>query len=164
MPRVPPYLDKQCCAFQPLLHCFVNATCGLTSRLAAIGKCSYYVLMLISNPPAASRRAPSCIPAAALGRVSTGARATVAGLVILRQRPGTAKGVIFLTLEDETGVINVIVWRKLYEQYRRAIIAGRLLRVTGRLQHEGGVTHLIAEHIEDISPMLDLLLQREGAD
>ncbi|MDG1128201.1 OB-fold nucleic acid binding domain-containing protein [Seohaeicola saemankumensis] len=98
-----------------------------------------------------------------LGRVSTGHRVTVAGLVILRQRPGTAKGVIFLTLEDETGVINVIVWRKLYEQFRRAIIAGRLLRVTGRLQHEGGVTHLIAEHIEDISPMLDLLLQQEGA-
>ena len=97
-----------------------------------------------------------------LGRVSTGHRVTVAGLVILRQRPGTANGVIFLTLEDETGVINVIVWRKLYEQFRRAIIAGRLLRVTGRLQHEGGVTHLIAEYIEDISPMLDLLLQQEG--
>jgi len=115
--------------------------------------------MSISAP---SQRAPSCTPAANLGRVSTGGRVTVAGLVILRQRPGTAKGVIFLTLEDETGVINVIVWRKLYERYRRAIIAGRLLRVTGRLQHEGGVTHLIAEHIEDISAMLDLLVQREG--
>jgi DNA-directed RNA polymerase len=87
----------------------------------------------------------------------------VAGLVILRQRPGTAKGVIFLTLEDETGVINVIIWRKLYEPFRRAIIAGRLLRVTGRVQHEGGVTHLIAERIEDISDMLDLLLQDPAA-
>ena len=107
--------------------------------------------------------APACTRAADLGYVSTGHRATVAGLVILRQRPGTAKGVIFLTLEDETGVINVIIWRKLYEQFRRAIIAGRLLRVTGRVQHEGGVTHLIAERIEDISDMLDLLLQDPAA-
>ncbi|MDF1709860.1 MAG: OB-fold nucleic acid binding domain-containing protein [Paracoccaceae bacterium] len=111
----------------------------------------------------ASPPAPACTPAAHLGYVSTGHRVTVAGLVILRQRPGTAKGVIFLTLEDETGVINVIVWRKFYEQFRRAIIAGRLLRVTGRMQHEGGVSHLIAERIEDISDMLDLLLQDEAA-
>ena len=110
-------------------------------------------------PPAA----PPCTRAADLCYVSTGHRVTVAGLVILRQRPGTAKGVIFLTLEDETGVINVIVWRKLYEAFRRAIIAGRLLRVTGRMQHEGGVSHLIAERIEDISDMLDLLLQDPAA-
>ena len=115
--------------------------------------------MPASPAPHASPPAPACTRAADLGYVSTGHRATVAGLVILRQRPGTAKGVIFLTLEDETGVINVIIWRKLYEQFRRAIIAGRLLRVTGRVQHEGGVTHLIAERIEDISDMLDLLLQ-----
>jgi len=116
-----------------------------------------------SAPPSSTSRAPACTRAADLGYVSTGHRATVAGLVILRQRPGTAKGVIFLTLEDETGVINVIIWRKLYEQFRRAIIAGRLLRVTGRVQHEGGVTHLIAERIEDISDMLDLLLQDPAA-
>lgn len=82
----------------------------------------------------------------------------MAGLVILRQRPGTAKGVIFLTLEDETGVVNVIVWRKLYERYRRAVIAGRMLRVTGRVQGEGDVIHVIAEVIEDISYLLDQLL------
>jgi DNA-directed RNA polymerase len=87
-----------------------------------------------------------------------GARITVAGLVILRQRPGTANGVIFLTLEDETGVVNIIVWRALYERFRRAVIAGRMLRVTGRLQREHGVSHVIAEQIEDISPMLDRLL------
>jgi single-strand DNA-binding protein len=82
---------------------------------------------------------------------------TVAGLVILRQRPGTAKGVIFLTLEDETGVVNVVVWRKLYERFRRAVIAGRLLRITGRVQREAGVVHVLAEEIEDISAMLDRL-------
>jgi DNA-directed RNA polymerase len=112
-----------------------------------------------TTPTGSKPVAPPCTRAADLGYVSTGHRATVAGLVILRQRPGTAKGVIFLTLEDETGVINVIVWRKLYDVFRRAIIAGRLLRVTGRVQHEGSVTHLIAERIEDISDMLDLLLQ-----
>jgi DNA-directed RNA polymerase len=138
----------------------------LAIRLAATGKCSYIVLMPVTSARHASHAsppAPACTRAADLGYVSTGHRATVAGLVILRQRPGTAKGVIFLTLEDETGVINVIIWRKLYEQFRRAIIAGRLLRVTGRVQHEGGVTHLIAERIEDISDMLDLLLQDPAA-
>ena len=83
---------------------------------------------------------------------------SVAGLVILRQRPGTAKGVIFITLEDETGVVNVIVWRKMYERFRRAVIAGRMLRVTGRLQRAHSVTHIIAEEIEDISPLLDTLV------
>ncbi len=113
-------------------------------------------------PSSGEKHVPDCIPATGLACLGHGTRVCVAGLVILRQRPGTAKGVIFLTLEDETGTINVIIWRKLYDTYRRAIIAGRLLRVTGRLQHEGSVTHLIADHIEDISDMLDLLLQRDA--
>ena len=91
-----------------------------------------------------------------------GARIAVAGLVILRQRPGTAKGVIFLTLEDETGVVNIIVWRNIYERFRRAVIAGRMLRVTGRMQRAHGVTHVLAEEIEDISDLLDLLLAEDG--
>ncbi|MFQ5566347.1 MAG: error-prone DNA polymerase, partial [Paracoccaceae bacterium] len=66
-----------------------------------------------------------------------GARIAATGLVITRQRPGTASGVIFVTLEDETGVVNVIVWPKTYERFRRAVIAGRLLRITGKLQREG---------------------------
>ncbi|MFW8594636.1 OB-fold nucleic acid binding domain-containing protein [Cribrihabitans neustonicus] len=107
-------------------------------------------------------RPPACLPAARLGEPPENARITVAGLVILRQRPGTAKGVIFLTLEDETGIVNVIVWRKIYETFRRAVIAGRLLRVTGRLQRAHAVTHVIAESIEDISPMLDHLLSEQG--
>jgi error-prone DNA polymerase len=87
----------------------------------------------------------------------SGARITATGLVITRQRPGTASGVIFITLEDETGVINVIVWPKTYERFRRAVIAGRLLRITGKLQREGSVSHLIAGRIEDLSPWLDRL-------
>jgi single-strand DNA-binding protein len=84
-----------------------------------------------------------------------GARVTVAGIVVCRQRPGTAKGVIFLTLEDETGTANIVVWAKVFERFRRAVIAGRCLRVTGRLQRDGDVVHLVSEKIEDISPLLD---------
>ena len=84
-------------------------------------------------------------------------RCRVAGLVITRQRPGTASGVIFVTLEDETGIANVIVWPKIYERNRRAVIAGRLLRVTGQLQSEGSVRHLVAWGIEDLSRLLDRL-------
>ena len=102
-------------------------------------------------------RPPSALPANRLSDPPEGARVTVAGLVILRQRPGTAKGVIFLTLEDETGVINIVVWRAMYERFRRAVIAGRMLRVTGRIQRAHNVTHVISEQIEDISHMLDML-------
>lgn len=84
-------------------------------------------------------------------------RVSVCGLVITRQRPGTASGVIFLTLEDETGVSNVVVWPKMYEKYRAAVLGGRLLKVTGRLEREGIVVHLIADHIEDCSRELALL-------
>ncbi|WP_102109606.1 OB-fold nucleic acid binding domain-containing protein [Oceaniglobus roseus] len=114
--------------------------------------------------PARWARPPSCLTAAELELPPSGARIAVAGLVLVRQRPGTAKGVIFLTLEDETGVVNVIVWKKLYERFRRAVIAGRCLRVTGRLQREGGITHVIAEEIEDISWMLDGLLRTAAPD
>jgi error-prone DNA polymerase len=86
---------------------------------------------------------------------------TVCGLVITRQRPGTASGVIFLTLEDETGVSNVVVWPRVYERFRRAVIGGRLLRVRGRIEREGEVIHVIAAHVEDVS---DRLLQLGHAD
>lgn len=101
-------------------------------------------------------RPPHCLTAAELGLLPPdGARAAVAGIVVCRQRPGTAKGVIFLTLEDETGTANVVVWAKIFERFRRAVIAGRCLKVIGRLQRDGDVVHLVAERIEDISPLLD---------
>ncbi|MGR3761748.1 error-prone DNA polymerase [Roseobacteraceae bacterium NS-SX3] len=92
----------------------------------------------------------------ALAAVPPG-RCSVCGLVITRQRPGTASGVIFLTLEDETGVSNVVVWPKIYEKFRRVVMGGRLLRVTGYLQREGIVVHLIAQQIEDLSHKLSEL-------
>ena len=124
--------------------------------------CSMFVLMHDSPPP--WPRPPRACPHDQLRFVPGGARVCVAGLVLVRQRPGTAKGVIFVTLEDETGVCNVVVWSKTFETYRRAVIAGRLLRVTGRLQREGGVVHLIAEHVEDLSALLDRLVEPEMAD
>lgn len=116
-------------------------------------------------------RPPAAIPHARLDEPPGGARVTVAGLVLVRQRPGTAKGVTFLTLEDETGVANVVVWREVFRRFRRAVVAGRLLRVTGRLQRDSEVVHVVAETIEDISALLDTLaapgagpgLRHEGA-
>ncbi len=123
-------------------------------------------MLATSVPPVVSNRdwprPPACLPSNRLDDPSEGARVAVAGLVVLRQRPGTAKGVIFLTLEDETGVVNVVVWRKIYEQFRRAVISGRLLKITGRIQKAHSVIHVIAEEIEDISAMLDVLVRGEG--
>lgn len=102
-------------------------------------------------------RPPSALVAARLSEPPSGARVSVAGLVLVRQRPGTAKGVVFLTLEDETGVINVVIWRKIFVRFRRAVIAGRMLRVTGRIERQAGITHLLAEEVEDISALLDRL-------
>ena len=118
---------------------------------------------MLMAPPETWPRPPACLPHHRMPEVPNGARVAVAGLVLVRQRPGTAKGVIFVTLEDETGISNVIVWRHIYERFRRAVIAGRCLKVTGRLQRESGVTHIVAEEIEDISWMLDdLLRHHEG--
>lgn len=111
-----------------------------------------------SRSPQPWPRPPHCLLASDLLQPPIGARIAVAGLVICRQRPGTAKGVTFLTLEDETGTANIIVWAKIFERYRRAVIAGRCLRVTGRLERDGIVVHVIAEKIEDISPLLDEII------
>jgi error-prone DNA polymerase len=92
-----------------------------------------------------------------LRSVKNGERVTVAGLVLVRQRPGTAAGVIFMTLEDETGVANVIVWPKVFERLRAIVLGARLVAVTGKLQSEQGVIHIVAERMNDLTPMLGLL-------
>jgi error-prone DNA polymerase len=93
----------------------------------------------------------------ALDKTKSGTRVTVAGLVLVRQRPGTAKGVIFMTLEDEAGIANVIVWPKAFERLRALVIGARFLAVTGKLQNEAGVIHIVAERMEDWTPTLGLL-------
>lgn len=92
-----------------------------------------------------------------LATAPVGRRVTVAGLVLVRQRPGSAKGVIFMTIEDETGVANAIVWPKVFATYRPVVMGARLVKIRGRLQRESSVIHVVAEHIEDITPMLGLL-------
>ncbi len=91
------------------------------------------------------------VPNERLEAMRTGARAVVAGLVLVRQRPGSAKGVIFMTIEDETGVANIIVWPKTFERFRREVLGSRLVRVEGRLQNESNVIHVVADRIVDLS-------------
>jgi error-prone DNA polymerase len=93
----------------------------------------------------------------ALHSVKNGERVTVAGLVLVRQRPGTAAGVIFMTLEDETGVANIIVWPKIFERLRAIVLGARFVAVTGKLQSEQGVIHIVAERMNDLTSMLGLL-------
>jgi error-prone DNA polymerase len=110
-------------------------------------------LSLRAHPMALLRpHFPGTLPHADLAAASP--RVTICGVVITRQRPGTASGVIFLTLEDETGVANVVVWKRTYERFRKAVVSGRLLRVAGRIEREGQVIHLIAERIDDVSEAL----------
>jgi error-prone DNA polymerase len=85
-----------------------------------------------------------------------GTRLTIAGCVICRQRPGTAKGTVFVSLEDETGIANAIVRPALFERFRRVISEEPALRITGRLQHRAGVIHVLAEEFAPL-PLGDLL-------
>ncbi|MEQ8865065.1 MAG: error-prone DNA polymerase [Thalassobaculum sp.] len=87
----------------------------------------------------------------ALARHPANRRVRVAGLVLVRQRPGTASGVIFMTLEDETGIANIIVWPKVFEQWRKTVLSARLIVVDGMLQKEQDVVHVIARTIDDLS-------------
>ena len=101
------------------------------------------------------------VPASAIDAVPDGRRTAMAGVVLVRQRPGSAKGVVFLTLEDETGVTNVVVWPKVFDQYRPLVMGARMLLVRGRVQRapdsEGRVTHLVADSLEDRTADLNLL-------
>ena len=96
-------------------------------------------------------------PCADLKTARNGSRTGVAGLVLVRQRPGSAKGVIFATLEDETGVANVIIWPTLFQRFRRAVIGSKLMGVTGRVQRQGEVIHLVADQVVDWSSALGAL-------
>jgi error-prone DNA polymerase len=86
---------------------------------------------------------------------------TVAGLVLVRQRPGTSKGVVFMTLEDETGIANIIVWPKIFAANRRVVMTSRFLAVKGSLQRAGLVVHVVAHSFIDLSGELRRLADRE---
>jgi error-prone DNA polymerase len=96
-----------------------------------------------------------CLSSKALFGIEHGRNVSVAGLVVGRQRPGTASGVTFVTLEDEHGNVNVVVWRDLAEHQRKALVGSQLLQVDGRLESQGGVRHLIARRLHDLSFLLN---------
>ena len=81
----------------------------------------------------------------------------VAGVVLIRQRPGSAKGVVFVTLEDETGVANLVVWADTMEKYRKVVMGARLMEVRGRVEYDEDVIHVIAAHLVDATPALHSL-------
>ena len=121
-------------------------------------------LSLRAHPLALLRRFfPGVLSAAQFNAAKNGRRATVAGVVLVRQRPGGGNA-IFITLEDETGVVNVVVWARLFETYRRAIMASRLMQVEGEVQRSPeGVMHLMATRITDMSAVLDRLSDAHDA-
>jgi len=85
-----------------------------------------------------------------------------AGAVLVRQRPGTAKGVVFMTIEDETGIANIVIWRKVFERYRKEVMGARLVLVEGHIQRAEGVTHIVAQRFEDRSFEMKRLSDWEG--
>ncbi|CAO3442295.1 error-prone DNA polymerase [Azospirillum largimobile] len=100
---------------------------------------------------------PGITPAERLARTRDGRRLTTAGLVLVRQRPGSAEGVVFITLEDETGVANLVVMPDAFETFRRPIMTARLMAATGRVQNHEGVVHLRVESLLDLTHRLSEL-------
>jgi len=96
-------------------------------------------------------------PNAHLPSVRDGRRVSVAGLVLVRQRPGKGNA-IFVTLEDEKSIANVIIWPRVFDRFRSVVMGARFIRVTGKLQHESNVIHIVADRIEDLTPWLSVLL------
>jgi error-prone DNA polymerase len=103
------------------------------------------------------------VRAADLASIKDGVRVRVAGLVLIRQRPGSAKGVMFITLEDETGPLNAIVWPSLFERYRRVVFSARMMGIEGKLQREGDVIHVIVDRLVDLSGALRRVGESDGA-
>jgi error-prone DNA polymerase len=113
----------------------------------------------------ARMQAQGYVQAAKLATIAPDTTVKVAGLVLVRQRPGTASGVIFATLEDETGVANVIIWPRAFETFRRTVLTSSLMGVTGKLQREGIVIHVIADRIVDLTDHLrDMAAMTEEPD
>jgi error-prone DNA polymerase len=95
-----------------------------------------------------------------LAHTRDGRRVVVPGIVLVRQRPGSARGVTFITIEDETGVANLVVWASLFESQRRLILNASMLACHGRVQREGDVVHVIADRLEDLSDLLHRVGER----
>jgi len=126
----------------------------LHADYAAVGTTLGRHPMALLRPQLRARR---CRSSQELPGIEPGRNISAAGLVVGRQRPQTASGVTFITLEDEHGMINVVVWRQLAERQRRPFLESRLLMVEGKLEAESGVRHLIARRLHDLTPLLGSL-------
>ena len=100
------------------------------------------------------------LTAAEVAELADGTPLATGGIVVTRQRPGSAGGVIFVTLEDETGYVNLVVWSRIADAHRKAMLAARLLGVRGRLQRQGEVRHVVVDALEDRSALLGSLTAR----
>jgi error-prone DNA polymerase len=107
--------------------------------------------------------AEGTVRAAELAHIRDGQRVAVAGIVLVRQRPGSAKNVTFITIEDETGHANLIVWPAVFEQQRRLVLSARMIACHGKLQREGSVIHVIADRLVDCSDLLHSVGARDAA-
>ncbi len=99
---------------------------------------------------------------AALKTIRDGRRVTVPGIVLVRQKPGSAKGVMFITIEDETGVANLILWPDRFEKQRRLVLSAGMIACHGKLQREGDVIHVVTDRLEDLTPLLRALGNQEA--
>ncbi len=123
-------------------------------------------LTLRSHPVSFLRgdlRRQRIVPCADAMQARDGRWLKAAGLVLVRQMPGSAKGVMFITIEDETGIANLVIWPKVFEKQRRVILSARMMAVHGRIQREGEVVHLVAHKLTDLSPALASVGDRDVA-
>ena len=139
----------------------------LSVRLPSMPKCEQVVadyqtlrLSLKAHPMSFLRkslRRQGFISTRTLSSTHHGEHISLAGIVLIRQRPGSAKGVCFITLEDEEGVANLVVWPKVMETYRATIMGARLMMVRGKVQRDADIIHVVAHHLEDRSNALNRL-------
>ena len=109
----------------------------------------------------AKERIRSTVEAVALG---DGRRVDVAGVVLVRQRPGSASGVVFMTIEDEVGVANIVVWPKVMERHRAVVMGARIIHVSGYIQYADNVTHIVARRLYDRTNDLGFLSEEFQSD
>ncbi len=123
-------------------------------------------LSLRSHPVAflrATLRQQGMVTCADLAHLRDGRRVAVPGIVLVRQKPGSAKGVMFITVEDETGVANLVLWPDRYARQRRLVLTAGMIACHGRVQREGAVVHVVADRLEDLSDLLQSVGGRDGA-
>ena len=138
----------------------------MTDGSEVVEDCGHVGLTLRRHPVAflraelRARRIVSCSDAM---EARDGRWLEAAGLVLVRQRPGSAKGVMFITLEDETGIANLVVWPQVFEKFRRVVMGASMIAVRGRIQREGEVVHLVAYQLADLSADLSTVGERNTA-